>query len=210
MKKFFGVFLSFLTALSLCSCNDNNVSSQNNAVPASNTVSEADPEKPENDDASKPSVQADPGLFDVTITLNSEIVGETTQEKEDQYVKENGFKSATLNDDGSVTYVMSKSKHNELMADLKSSFEESFQEIAESEDYPNITSIEANDDYTVFKISLENGEVGLVDSFVTIVCYAYGGMYGSFNGTPSDNINVQFVDAKTGSIIEEANSNDVN
>ena len=51
-------------------------------------------------------VDVDKGLFNVTLTIPKDFVGETTQEKLDESVKEKGYKSATLNSDGSVTYVM--------------------------------------------------------------------------------------------------------
>lgn len=49
--------------------------------------------------------------------------------------------------------------------------------------------------------------VGLQDSLLTLAFYMYGGMYNAFNGTPVDNVRVQFVD-QTGNVLEEANSRD--
>ena len=46
---------------------------------------------------------------------------------------ENGFKDCTINEDGSVTYKMSKSKHKEMLNDLKSSFDESIASLLEGE-----------------------------------------------------------------------------
>ena len=37
----------------------------------------------------------------------------------------------------------------------------------------------------------------------------YGGLFNSFNGTPVDNIHVDFINAESGEIIESADSSDL-
>lgn len=55
-----------------------------------------------------------------------------------------GYKSGTLNGDGSVTYVMNKDQHNELMKGIKESIDSSMAEMIGSESTPNITDVQAN------------------------------------------------------------------
>ena len=98
-------------------------------------------------------VDVDKGLFNVTLTIPKDFVGDTTQEKLDESVKENGYKSATLNSDGSVTYVMTKAQHEEMLAGIRESLDQSLSEMIGSSDYPNITNVEHNDDYTSFTIT---------------------------------------------------------
>ena len=93
-------------------------------------------------------VDVDKGLFNVTLTIPKDFVGETTQEKLDESVKEKGYKSATLNSDGSVTYVMTKAQHEEMLVGIRESIDKSLSEMVESSDYPNITNVEHNDNYT--------------------------------------------------------------
>ena len=77
------------------------------------------------------------------------------------------------------------------------------------EDYPNITSIEANDDFTSFTVTTKSTELDFAESFSVLAFYIYGGMYNQFNGTPVDNVHVDFVNADSGEIISSADSKDL-
>ena len=63
-------------------------------------------------------VEVDKNIFDVTITVPADYVGDVTQEELDAQAKESDIHSITLNEDGSATYVMSKSQHKQMMKDL--------------------------------------------------------------------------------------------
>ena len=154
-------------------------------------------------------VDVDKGLFDVTLTIPKDFVGDTTQEKLDESAKEHGYQSATLNADGSVTYVMTKAQHREMMDGITESINNSLAEMVGSEDYPNITAVTANDDFTSFTITTKNAEPDMSESFAVIGLYMYGGMYAIFNGETADNIHVDFVNADSGEIISSANSEDM-
>lgn len=151
-------------------------------------------------------VEVDKGVFDVSLNIPKDFVGDTTQEELDKSVKEKGYKSATLNSDGSVTYVMTKAQHKEMMDEIRKSIDQSLSEMVGSEEYPNITDITANDDYTNIKVTTKSTELGLDESFSVISLYMYGGMYAIFNGTHADNIHVEFVNEATGEIIDTADS----
>ena len=154
-------------------------------------------------------VDVDKGLFNVTLTIPKDFVGDTTQEKLDESVKENGYKSATLNSDGSVTYVMTKAQHEEMLEGIRESLDQSLSEMIGSSDYPNITNVEHNDDYTSFTITTKNAEPDLSESFSVMAIYMYGGMYGIFSGEEVDNVHVDFKNADTGEIIGSSNSEDM-
>lgn len=154
-------------------------------------------------------VDVDKGIFNVTLTIPKDFFGDTTQEKLDESVKENGYKSATLNSDGSVTYVMTKAQHEEMLKGVRESIDQSLSEMVGSSDYPNITNIEHNDDYTSFTITTNNVEPDLSESFSVMAIYTYGGMYGIFSGEKVDNIHVDFKNADSGEIISSSNSKDV-
>ena len=154
-------------------------------------------------------VDVDKGIFDVTITLPKDIIGDTTQEELDQSVKEKGFKSATLNSDGSATYVMTKAQHKEMLAGIRESIDNSISEMIGSSDCPNITNVEANDNYTSFTITTKNKEPDLSESYAVLVLYVYGRMYGIFEGEDVDNVHVDYVNADSGEIISSANSRDM-
>lgn len=148
----------------------------------------------------------------VEITIPSDYIGEDiTQDELDAKVEQaDGFKSATLNADGSVTYIMTEACHKKLMKDMAQQLDSSLADMVGSEDYPNVTAIDASDDYTKFTVTLSSGTVNLQESLMTLVFYMSGGLYHYFStGEPVDNINVRFID-QSGNLLQEANSKDVN
>ena len=164
----------------------------------------------ENNTGSNPSeVVVDEGLLTVTITIPADLVGETTQDELDKSINEKGFKSVTLNSDGSATYVMTKSKHKQILKEFADNFDKGFQDIINSGESPNIISITHNDNFTDFKVEYNGEEVSFEDSFIVITFYYAGGYYGAFSGSRPDNVHVVFVNSKTGKTIQESNSKDL-
>lgn len=145
-------------------------------------------------------------IFDVTLTIPKDFVGEMTQEELDKTVTEKGYKSATLNEDGSVTYVITKAQHKAMMEDVTKTIDQALSEIPNSEDYPNVTSVTANSDYTSFTITTKNAEPDLGETFGALMLYMYGGMYATFNGDKVENIHVDFVNADSGEVISSGDS----
>lgn len=197
MKKVIAVVMSLVLVMGLAACGtkpaDNSAENTN-----SNSTSE-----------SQQSIEVEKELFDVQITLPADFVGETTQEDLD--AESDHFHSATLNEDGSVTIVMSKKQHKALMQELADEINETLAEMPGSEDFPNITNIETNDDFTVFTVTTKSTELSLSESFSVMGFYMYGGMYGAFNGANPDNfdVRVDFVNADSGEIIDTASLSDV-
>lgn len=206
------ITLLLVSALTVSGCGGSD-------APATNTPAETEApatETPENESSEADSeniseldslgdVEVEQQLFDVTITIPADYVESTTQEELDEAVKEHGYK-ATLNEDGSATYVMTKSQHKEMMDELTSSMQESLDSMAGSEEYPNITSVTANSDFTEFTVTTTNSKPDLAESFSVMAFYMYGGMYNIFNGTEVDNIHVDFVNADSGEVISSSDS----
>jgi len=156
-------------------------------------------------------IDVDKGLLNVEITIPAEAAeyygfNFESQEEADDYAKEQGFKSATLGDDGSITIVMSKSQHKKTMGELSKTIDEALQEMIGSEDYTNITAVEHNDNYTSFTVTTKSEELDFNESFSVLSFYIYGGMYNSFNGTPADNIHVDFINEASGEVIDSFDS----
>lgn len=150
------------------------------------------------------------GLFNVKLTVPAEYVEDgMTQEMLDEQVKESKMKEAKLNEDGSVTYTMSKSQHKELMKGIKEGIDAGLSELENSEDYPSFVKIEANGDYTKYTVTVNTDELSLAESLSVLGFYLLSGTYHAFNGTQVDNVCVQFVNEATGEVIQEANSRDM-
>lgn len=148
------------------------------------------------------------GLFNVALTIPAEYVEGTTQKELNKQAKEGAFKSATLNKDGSVTYVMSKSQHKEMLNTLKDSIADELNKIPNSTNYPNVTKVEANDDYTKFTVTTASTELSFEEQFLSIQLYIYGGMYNAFNNL-SPVISVDYVNADSGATIYSGKSSDI-
>jgi|MTBAKSStandDraft_1061840.scaffolds.fasta_scaffold01637_5 hypothetical protein len=153
-------------------------------------------------------VEVKNGILTVSITLPADFVGDTvTQELLDADGGEN-YQSAKLNEDGSVTYKMTKGQYRFMLESITKSFDDSFQEIIDDNETYGISKIDHNDSYTIFDVTLDNESVGFVDGFSTIMFYMYGGIYGIFSGSNAENIVVNFY-GPSGNLIETANSADM-
>lgn len=154
-------------------------------------------------------VNVEKGLFNVELDIPADFMGEKTQEELDESSKEKGYKSITLHDDGSATYVMTKQQHKQMMEELNASIDSALEDMIGSEDYPNLINIKANGNYTEFEITTKSTDLSLAESFSTLAFYMYGGTYNIFNGTSVDNISVKFINADSGDIISTSNSKDM-
>jgi len=189
-KNLVGIVLATLV-LCLAGCGAVNENVQETSVPA----------------AELKDVQVKNDNESVVLTVPKDFLGaEMTQEDYDALAKKKGYGSITLNDDGSATYHMTKAQHDEMMIGLAESIDRTLEEMAESDDYPNVENIIANEDYTAFEVSINADEVGLDDSVVVLPLYTYGGMYNVFNGTQTPSVKVRFFNSKTGMLISEADS----
>ena len=140
MKKLLAAVLAALMAASLVSCEESPETQSTSAetstvssVEASSEVSSAESSDPSEETHSLDELNGldvEQELFDVKLTIPADYVEEgTTQESLDAEAKEAGFQSATLNEDGTVTYVMTKSQHQKLMEDMKANLDQSLKEM---------------------------------------------------------------------------------
>lgn len=214
MKKR-AIVLMLSTMFVLSSCGNNNTQ-QAEMLEMDNPVVEEEASNEEQENTSDNSelessgkVEVDEGLFDVELTIPANFVGESTQEELDALCEENGFKSIVLNDDGSATYTMTKNKHKEIMDEYRTDILNNLNDMIGSENYPNITNIETNDNFTEFTVTTKNTELDLAESFSFLTFYMAGGIYNAFSGEEIDNISVTFVNADNGEVITTANSSDM-
>ena len=152
------------------------------------------------------------GEATVSITLPSSFVsmsGNINQASCNQFAAEKGYESVTLNEDGTLTYVMKKSKHQEELAELAATIDESLKDMISSGEYPNFVSITAKDDYTKFDILTKGTDLDFMESFAAMGLCMCGQFYQFFNGTPEQVIYVQYINEQTGEVIHESNSNEM-
>lgn len=204
-KKIVTILLISTLALTACG-KESQVQSSDSST---QTQEESNTSNKKKDTSKADTINVDKNLFDVKITIPADFVGETTQEELDAQAKESDIHSITLNDDGSATYVMSKSQHKKIMKELSDNINSALTEMVGSEDYPNFTDIKTNSDFTNFTVTTTASELDLTDSVSVMAFYMYGGMYAIFNGNDSSNIHVDFVNADSGEIIDSSDSSEL-
>ena len=152
-------------------------------------------------------IEVDENLITMEISIPAEYLEEgITQEQIDEEVGDAGFISGTLNEDGSATYVMTKGAHKKFMKEMAKEYSVSLDALVGSEDYPKFTAIEYNDDFTNFTITTTSTELDFGESFSVLLFFMYGAIYNNFNGTPVENIHVDYVNADSGEIISSSDS----
>lgn len=148
-------------------------------------------------------VEVEKGLFDVTVTLPSAMIDSEDIEATIAEAKEMGVKEVTVNDDGSLTYKMSKSTHGNMMRELREGFDEAAAEIITGEDFVSIKEIKSNKDLTaitliVEKEAYENSLDGFASFGLALVAMYYQLFDGVQEGDISVTINIE--DFNTGEI----------
>ena len=212
MKKII-YLLMFVIMLTGCgSANSENSASSEKRETTAKTESEEIKEiESENIDESEVEeagkIEVDDGLLTVEIEIPKNMAGDMTQEAADALAEEKGFLSVTLNDDGSITYKMTKKRHKELLSEMKNELTD-FSDYIGTEGYENVTDISVNDDLTEFVVSTRSKELNTDESFLSMYLFVEGGMYSVFSGNELENIKVIYVNPDTKEIIKEVNSKD--
>ena len=146
---------------------------------------------------------------EVSLNIPAKFVGDMSQAELNEMAEENGYKSIKLNSDGSVTYILTKSQHMDLIEEIAMEIDDRMDEMVGSDEYPNFTSVEANEDYTSFIITTTSETIEMDESAAVMELVMYGGMYAVFSGNNVNNIHVDFVNFDTDEIIHSADSKDM-
>lgn len=157
------------------------------------------------------SIEVDENLLTVDITLPPSFFQDMTEEEIIANAKEEGYKSTKVNDDGSVTYKMSKAKRKEMLKDMKISIDESIEELLEGEErVESFVEIEYNDNLSKVDIYVDPELYSEWDSFYTVQFYMFGAFYQTFDGVASEDIDVivNFIDNTTNDVINTGSYKD--
>ena len=121
MKKILVLFLTVLLIFSMTAC----TSTKNQQTPSANSQAAV----------------VDERLIAVDITLPAPMFENEGNLNLENYARENGFKKAVRNKDGSVTITMSKAKHKEMLEELAAGLDESFKALINGKETPYIEDI---------------------------------------------------------------------
>ena len=152
-------------------------------------------------------VQVENGVMTVSLNVPADLAKNIRQETVDAGIGTQ-YQAAFRNQDGSITYKMTKEQHQAMLEQLAVSFDNSLQEMIDDEKY-TISNITRNNDFTVFDISLDGAEPSVSDSFAAFSLYMYGGLYGVFNGKRPEHVIVNYLDSN-GNLIDSDDSATMN
>lgn len=148
-------------------------------------------------------VQVENGIMTVSLTVPADLAQNTTQETIDAGIGTQ-YQSAVRNEDGSITYKMTKAQHQAMVEQLAMSFDRSLQELVDDENHM-ISNITRNDDFTVFDVTLDGTELAMSDAYTAFGLYMYGDMFGVFNGSRPEHVIVNYYDPN-GNLIDSGDS----
>jgi|GEM_PF-1407565 len=146
----------------------------------------------------------------ITITMGPDFYDtEATEEELKASALEEGFLDAKLNEDGTLTYTMTKARQQELLSELKESLEEGILELTDGEDaVPSFKRIEYADDLSGFDVYIDPEQFGDFDGFYALTLAFYGATYQAFSGNTDADSRVRFIDYQTDEEVDSVSYHD--
>ena len=203
MKKAIMLILALVLSFTMIGCGKDPTSSH------TDKVSEAEIEAVDNDQEEEGALEVNKKLMNVEVTLPAYFLGVDDEELDiDQVVKdakEQGIKDVIVNDDGSITYIMSKSKHKEMMGEMQEGITETIENLLSDEDFTSYQDIAANKDFTEFDVVvIRDAYENSFDGF-GILGLAFSSLYYQlFDGANPDDYRavINIMDEATGEIFD--------
>lgn len=157
------------------------------------------------DKASEESLKVDKGLINVEVTIPATLYEGQDIDSIISEAKNSGIKEVTKNDDGSLTYKMSKSEHKEMMKDLKEGIVKSVEELKTSEDFASINDVAYNKSFSEFTLTVNKEKFeGSFDAIASFGLALAGMYYQLFNGADVKDykVTINFKDESNGEVFD--------
>lgn len=218
MRKIILILMAILLALTACSPASSTGPEQTQNQQNNNEVTETadddivNDEDTEADDAADSEedieenesgeIEVDKNLLTVEVTYPASLVGDDKDELLNS--KEEGIKDIKENEDGSITFTMTKAKYNEMMEEAKAQTIEFLDSMPTSGDFQSIKNVEYNNDFTeiILEVDKEVYENSF-DSFASMSIAFTVGFYKVFETGDDFTINIKVKDSSTGDIFSE-------
>lgn len=193
MKKLLRLMTVIFTILVLTACGDNKNTSSDTVNNTPPTAPDTTNTPPAEETKENTGISVDKGLLDVELTLPAVFVGEDASGELTEENKKNGFKTAKLNEDGSVTYTISKNDYEKLLSETRKVINETLEKMPE--EFQSIKKVEVNNDYSVvtFTVNQEAYESSF-DAFAALGAYLQIGFYQALNGVEEAKLIVEVKD----------------
>ena len=195
MKKILILPLAMLLSVLLVACSQDKESESGKKSDSADKAAEETKDE---------SFKVDKGLLNVEITIPASFFAGQDIESAITEVKKEGVKEVIKNDDGSVTYKMSKSVHKEMMKEMEKSILDTIEEIKTSKDFTSIKDVTYNKSFTEFTITVNKEQFeNSFDALASMGLALPGMYYQLFSGIDSEKfkVTVIFKDESNGEVL---------
>lgn len=196
-KKLLAILLLTLFVVAACSSKDN----------VKEKVDDSKQGEKKTEETSE-AVAVDKGLLNVEVTIPASFLEGEDIDTVIAEAKEDGIKDVKKNEDGSVTYKMTKSKHKEMMQEVKANVTEYVDDLVNGEDFASIQDIKHNANFSKFTLTVDKEAFeNSFDGFVALGLAMTGMFYQLFDGVDAEKLNVtiETVDQSTGEVFGTVN-----
>lgn len=194
MKKLFFIFFAAILLMVGCNQDKNTEPVDQKAIESSKS------EKDENK-----SIEVDKKLLNVEVTIPATFFEGEEIEQIIAEAKEDGIKEVVQNDDGSITYKMSKADHKKMLKDMENDINSTIEDITTNEDFTSIQDIKANKNFSEFTMVVDQEAFeNSFDGFAALSLAFSGMFYQLFNGVAPDDyaVTVHIEDATSGEVFD--------
>lgn len=146
----------------------------------------------------------DENLLTVEITVPASMFDEDNQQSNElsEEQKEQGFKSAQVNEDGSVTYTMSKAAFKDYKENLKATVEDTFNNLGS--EYSFIQKVDYDNNFSVVKLYVDEATYSQGFNFMCVMAVGYSAnMYQAYTNEEIS-CTVEVYNNANGELIESA------
>lgn len=152
-------------------------------------------------------IEVNENLLNVEVLLPASLFEDKTAEEIKSDAEKAGVAECVVNEDGTVKYVMSKSKHKEMLDGMKSNVDNLINEMMTGEDkIDTIVSVDYNDSLTEINIVTTSETVTMWESFSVLSFYFSCSYYQLLAGVDNDDVDVivNFINQTSNQIIHTA------
>ncbi len=146
----------------------------------------------------------------VDVTFPGEMYDtEMNDELAESILKETGFDSYVINEDGSITFTASEEKVEEFKDEYVNEVETSLEQLVK--DDPAIESIEHNEEFTEVNVKVDATQLTPMHTLYAYSLMIMAAPYQYINGVSDEYVQVvvNFVDKDTDEVIETVDSNEI-
>lgn len=156
-------------------------------------------------------IEVDKNLLTVDITVPASFYEGQTDEEILAAVADKGYSKTVINEDGSVTFSMTKAQHTANLKEMLGVIDESIDEMLNNGEVKSFKSITYNNNLTEFEVLVDPELYTNWDNLYAWGLQMLGGFYQSFSGVNSDDIGVvvKFIDENTKEVVETLDSKEM-